>query len=431
MKTDKLAEVKWVCSELISQGLKQTPANLKPPKWDEQKLYDLTVEHQLAPVLGARLSESEEISANCLKTWRVEYQRSAREALHRMGGFQRIMRALEEGPEFIVLKGWALMDELYRDVAERPCRELDLWFRNREDAQAAADHLEAVGYRMTGTTPPDHHHLPAMSHPEELLSVVLHVAWGPSPMPDSATEEIWKRKIRYQCGGSLLWRLDPVSALGHACVHALNDPLGSPFLRNLYEIAYLAKRVRPVHYDRMRTLFYDWGIDAKAARLLNLAHRMFDTPAILIDRPGGFYEIWCNYRLKHASPDTKFQLFLFALGGKHVDMMNRGRDHRNPFWILWLVTSGALQLICSKLWQRFRPRWGRIRRSDFPSVEIGQAELIHHPHTGEAHLLHGEAWEIWKACEKSIRVKRLIRTPEDKQRVLPLVEALRSKGLLT
>ena len=246
-----------------------------PESWD--RWYALAARHQVTPLLGARLEQLNlpGLPDGVREELFSDYQLEARAALHRISTLGRVLEALEESFEFVVLKGWALLGELYRDAGERPSWDVDRLFRTREEAEEAEARLERLGFQRTGSTQ-EHHHLPALTAPGEGLGVELHFDLTMPPLGKDIIGRLWAHTVERETQDGQRFRvLDPVARLVSLCVHALNDPIDAPLLRHLLEVGWAAEALSKPERDTLQELVKATELDGICTRALHLARGAF------------------------------------------------------------------------------------------------------------------------------------------------------------
>lgn len=159
---------------------------------------------------------------------------------------------------FAVLKGFTLYPRFCADLESRVQYDIDFI---TEPAQAlrAVDLLAKLGYEPLAQTedfPTDH--LPAMIRksgwewrgdffdPEIPVSVDLHFRfWDQATerIPAPGAGEFWSRRTEAPCNGDSVPCLQPLDALGYACLHLLRHLLrGSVKIAHVYELAHFLER---------------------------------------------------------------------------------------------------------------------------------------------------------------------------------------------
>ena len=144
----------------------------------------------------------------------------------------RILDALaDDGISVVVLKGAALVERLWRNIALRPMADIDLLFRKNE-LERAHSTLEKLGYQdcTVSHTPAwykaSHHHLVPCAHRDTGTVVELHrdIA-APNRAFRISSEGLWERARVVRIADRETRILSPEDALIHLCLHmACDDP---------------------------------------------------------------------------------------------------------------------------------------------------------------------------------------------------------------
>jgi len=142
--------------------------------------------------------------------------------------FAIVAKALHaRGVEVLALKGIHLASVVYRDLAVRPMRDLDLLVR-AEDLQRAGEALESIGYAPSrsytttgGVTPyAVNHHLPQFTKSgATLVEIHWHII-PPSFDQRIDIREMWERSQTIRIAGENVRVFAPEDLLLHLAVHA-------------------------------------------------------------------------------------------------------------------------------------------------------------------------------------------------------------------
>jgi len=169
---------------------------------------------------------------------------------------RRLLLAFQDiGIEAVILKGAALMEEIYGDIALRPMGDIDLLVHS-EDLQRAGEQLVALGYtpleiepnRRWG--PANHPHLPPYIN--QALSVWVEVHWdlvGQYNPFVRTLPHVWENLRTRKIAGVEALVLSPEDQLLHLSVHAF-PAQHSLSLRRICDFA------KAVHTYRHQV---DWG----------------------------------------------------------------------------------------------------------------------------------------------------------------------------
>jgi len=183
----------------------------------------------VAPLLYAALKEEPGVPPDALAALRQAYEQNGlRNALllHELG---QALRALATaGVPALALKGAALAESVYGNVALRPMRDMDVLVR-AEDAPRALRVLAAQGYRPEEAEP---HAGVTLAYENELLlrkagrlDFVLEVHWSllDSPFYQHALQMdwFWATAVPVRIGGQPAHMLGPAAQLVYLCAHAV------------------------------------------------------------------------------------------------------------------------------------------------------------------------------------------------------------------
>jgi hypothetical protein len=323
----------------------------------------------------------------------ILHQRDGRDAFVRAAEFQRMLHALRNEVDFILLKGIALIGPLYPEAVSRAMVDVDVLVRSAEDADRAAGALARAGF-ATGRLLPGHHHKPMLRREATALGIELHTNFITPPLPEALLRELWDRRAGHT--------LDPVGQLVHHAIHAVNDPVDSPLLRNLFETAWLAGRV-PAH--EFQVFVRRWGIAHLLARPLRMAHELYASPLLVEPIAPGFLEHWCRRRLTWYGELNAAQRIERALARKHIERMQFGAGPRNIFPILGILSRGTFQ----RLECFVRDARGPWTRAEGHAVRVDSCTLFESRDTGELHMLNAEATQAWESLRGPRGVMRALR----------------------
>jgi len=172
--------------------------------------------HSVLPLVARRLK------------LRAPLEKTAMQNVLRHRDFAVVAKALRErGVEVLALKGIHLASVVYRDLAVRPMRDLDLLVR-AEDLQRAGEALESIGYAPSrsytttgGATPyAVNHHLPQFTKSgATLVEIHWHII-PPSFDQRIDIREMWERSQTIRIAGEDVRVFAPEDLLLHLAVHA-------------------------------------------------------------------------------------------------------------------------------------------------------------------------------------------------------------------
>lgn len=382
-------------------GLQRPPHTVVGLDWN--RWLQVLEENQLAPFLAGRTSPAWNVPDWVRKELAAQYARAGSAAMPQLVEFLRVLRALEGVAETVVLKGAALVPLLYREAAERTMWDVDLLFASAEDQQKANGLLQAAGYRPRKRLA-SHHHLPALENPVNNMVFELHTNLVTPPLPPDFIAEIWQRRRRIETeGGPSYQVLDGPSLLAHQCIHALTNPIESPLLRNLFEVAWLVSRMGPSERDAFRDLARRWNIDTFVARALWLASDLFDSPP-LFERPRRTaWELWSEARLEWCQYKSFWSRWLRHVSLKHIEQLLEGAGERSVVPFLGVAGRSVWHAVASRVIPRL-PRGGPPRRpACLRGAPLGETLLLYDASSGETHLLNPLAARVWDAADGTLR----------------------------
>ena len=189
----------------------------------------------------------------------------------------------EAGFEPCLLKGAIrLVDDLYPDPAWRYMSDLDILLPE-EQVNAAWQHLAGLGYRQKdiGTSSPrhDHHHLPALRHPDFPAWIEVHEALhhsrGDRLLP---ADEVWSASSAIEFDGARFRVPSNDHQLAHAVGHQFlqhgSHWSGTLRLRDLFEVYCLAARA-DCDVTACRKRFASIGCESDFSACLLLVDEVF------------------------------------------------------------------------------------------------------------------------------------------------------------
>ena len=392
-----------------------------PPPADWRRWAALVDSNRLAPLLGNRLAGGLRIDG-IPDALAVELAASAaeetREAAVREVALSELRRMLANaGLAWTELKGVAVVDDLYAARCERAMGDVDLLLESPEACATAANLLRGGGFRIARDMP-GHHHLAPLRDHSTLLAVELHHNLTAPPLPPEALMLVRERRVATPDG----FRLGDAARLLHHVLHAANDPVDGPLLRDLFECGALACALSEDAWEDFVALAERTGRREVAAEVLALASELTGCPQLL-PASASPLTFWMRRRLEWCGAPSAGGRWLRQLARRHIERSQAAGDPRPT----WAGLPGAL------LDLRGRPESAGKRPppGDFPFVQIGSALLVHRPDTGEIHLLGEPAAKVWHALRESPAGDRIAAStglPSPELRAA--MKALREAGLM-
>ncbi|MCS6770960.1 MAG: nucleotidyltransferase family protein [Kiritimatiellae bacterium] len=327
-----------------------------------------------------------------------------------------LLRALAPVAEVIALKGFALLFTLYGEAAERDMADLDLLAAGEREAESLAVALRERGYvpkrEMAG-----HHHLSPHAHLSGRLTVEIHTNLTGPFLPSVAMDHIWARResIPLPDGGTVNILCLP-HRLFHQALHAVKDPIESPLLRNLFEIAWMASRLTPEDWSAFDEFGELSGRRATALRALALAREWFPFSAPVFPTPRRSTIEWCARRRLNwiGEPTSAAEQFLRHLAVKHFDRMPAGRLRIDLPHLLGVAVSSVWKAVRLRIRTWLAP-WSRlpVRRIPLAEREFRDAIALLRPSNGQVYVLRGAAAAAWRASSAMKSPRQVVRHTVD------------------
>lgn len=246
---------------------------------------------------------------------RLYYQQAAVNG-HLYAELRKILEACARaGIPVLVLKGAAIAERVYGNIALRPMRDLDLLVR-RNDLEATDHLLRGLGHvpdesnQSAAWYRDHHHHLALYGAPDGRAAVELHHhIVAPTPPVPIPIEDLWRRARPTTAGVGAL-ALCPEDLLLHLCLHA---SLNHQFSLGLRPICDIAQTVRyygdEIDWEQVRHRAGQWAVGKYVYLTLRLARDLVDAtvPEELLDslQPEGFNPyviVWARAQIFAVEP---------------------------------------------------------------------------------------------------------------------------------
>jgi hypothetical protein len=361
----------------------------------------LAGEHKLGAFLYRRLHGRAEWPEHVRVALGAQYVSSGISNGLRLREQTRLLALLDPVVRCVALKGVALALTRYAEPAERDMTDIDIFCPSREDAEAAIGVLRANGY-LPMRAIPGHHHLPLMRHHTGRLSVEVHTNLTTPGLAPDFLDRFFADRVRVAMpGGRACAVPDRAHALFHHCLHTLKDPIESPLLRNLFEIAWIASDFTPEDWAAFARVSETSGRDEIARRALALARDYFPVSMPPFKRPrAGSIEFWARRRLgwieESMGPAARI---LRHIGVKHFDRMPTGRLFSDGVDIARVATVSVRNALAGRLKARAAPhRPVPLRRAPACEEALGAHVALLDPATGRVSVLRGAAAEAWRSA---------------------------------
>lgn len=355
----------------------------------------LVDENQVGPLLGSRRTwERSGPVPDWIRDALISRSlRNTHEMSFQLGELLRMFRA-KPRLSGVVLKGPALALTRYEHAGERALSDLDILFRGAGPLEEFEEVLLSEGYQRgapaTGNLP--HHHRPPLHHPARGVVFELHENLQTPPLPRPMVQELIDAAVPV---GRTDWPsglriLDPAGQLVHQALHALDDPVDSPLLRNLLEVGWQLHLMDHFEREHVEALALRWGVEERVAEAVYLAHDLFGTPVILSRPEFGARRAWALLRLgwtgSHRFDKPWVRRLSRHLAGRHLARIGEGEDERDLAVLARLVGESLRSSVSS---------FARTRRKDRPisrapsleTAEVGDGLLVFDRVSGGVHLL--------------------------------------------
>jgi hypothetical protein len=387
---------------------------MHPVRWD--RWLDIVDEHQLGPFLGSRIRLCSELALRMPVAVQEElYARTVRSSLDasfRSVEHFRLCSLLERETQPIALKGSALALTLYAETAEREMSDLDLLIPE-DDIELAEAILEREGFvpLAASTINDKHHHRRPLFNGTSELTIELHTNLSTPKLPKTAIVEMGRMRRAVEIpGAGTIHVLDPISLVLHHALHAVADPIDSPLLRNLFEVAWLVRGLSRLERSTVRTLARRWGIEARVASALSLAHQLFGSPLVFDKAMIGARERWCLARLdwtRSFGPKTSLVRFVRDLARRHMRALDRGASGKNPWPLISGVASAVWSALENRVRQKFQRRPQLLEPVTLYTAPVGGYLVAHDARTGNVHVLDRLSAKVFKMSKTEHDAQKL------------------------
>lgn len=217
-----------------------------PLNWDN--LLDSAYWHGVAPLLYhniKQMGEGNYIPPDLLNKLKNTYYENLAKNMYLYSELGKILEAFNQnGIKVIVLKGAALAEAVYGDIALRPMNDIDLMVK-KEDLPTAEKIMSDLGYTFAGKELPEwyrenHFHVGYLS-PDKSILVELHwhIARKSHPsriaiIDSGLIEGFWERAKTSEIAGTKALVLCPEDLLLHLSLHFLKHRFMSNSFRGTF-----------------------------------------------------------------------------------------------------------------------------------------------------------------------------------------------------
>lgn len=273
-----------------------------------EKVLESAIWHGIAPLLYHNLKNLEEsklIPPEVMERLKTDHHRNVGKNLYFYAALCDVLKAFREnGIKVIVLKGAALAQTVYGNIALRPMSDIDLLVK-KEDLPHAEKIMFDLGYVFEGGKPREwyienHFHL-GYFHPERTILVEVHWHIGrpshPSRIAITDTgiiERWWERTRTVEISGMRTLVLCPDDLLLHLSLHFIkhrfiSEGFKGPFtsrgaLIQLCDIFQILKHYKnEFNWDRLRQEAEEYEITSLISSTLHLLGEIMDFDDIFND----------------------------------------------------------------------------------------------------------------------------------------------------
>lgn len=242
--------------------------------------------HALAPALWQRLKPwSDALPAEVREALEASYwQTAARNTLlyHELG---RVLACLKRHDvRVLVLKGAALAEAVYENIALRPMGDVDLLLP-KEALQGAIAALQTLGYRadLREEQPgfaAEYENEVALAHDESGMALELHwhlidAAFYLQRIPEAA---LWEHAVPITIGGQATEIFDPQATLVYLCAHWVLHHQGRN-LRWLYDLdLFLRRHQADLDWPQAWAIAQAWSLVLPTQQAVGQCLAWMDTP---------------------------------------------------------------------------------------------------------------------------------------------------------
>jgi hypothetical protein len=264
-----------------------------------EKFCSYSIKHGVAALLYKRLSDAGDIRFLPFivsDLFKQQYYRTFAQNTVFSENLKNVsITAQKENIQVILLKGMALLENVYMDIGLRPMSDVDVLIAEK-DATRFGNMLGTLNYVVYNETKSKlitkagHFHLPPFIHIDNkaMIEVHTHIHSDDSPMKIDISEFL-NNSLPHRSYGPNIGILSPADLLHHLCIH-INEHLQTNEIRlsHFYDIAELIKKYNNNGLDWRK--FIDDTVKFNSTQAvfpqLYLAHKYFltDLPAQISER---------------------------------------------------------------------------------------------------------------------------------------------------
>jgi putative nucleotidyltransferase-like protein len=198
--------------------------------------------HGIAPLLYHNLKELSGIPQEVNDQLKKAYYGNMARNMYLYAELGRILEGfVEKGLEVIVLKGAALAQTVYGDIALRPMGDIDLLVR-KKDLPYAEEIMSNLNYSTYMDSKSqewyrqNHFHLPPYIHSDKSIAVEIHHHIAARPFRIEI-DNWWERAREGKIANCKVLTPSPGDMLFHLCLHLFNHGYNKSLLRGLCDIS--------------------------------------------------------------------------------------------------------------------------------------------------------------------------------------------------
>jgi Uncharacterised nucleotidyltransferase len=243
MNTSKENKLQLYCARTkIPEDTQNEVENLVSLPLDWEEVLKSASWHGVAPLLYHNLK-----GISCIPLWVMEqlkraYHGNMARNMYLYAELRRILERFgEKGLDVIVLKGAALAQTVYGDIALRPMGDIDLLVR-KEDLPYAEEIMSTLNYNTDMDSKSqewyrhNHFHLSPYIHPDKSVVVEIHHHIIDPPF-HADIDKWWERARETKIANCKILTPSAEDMLLHLCLHLFNHGYDKSLLRGLCDIS--------------------------------------------------------------------------------------------------------------------------------------------------------------------------------------------------
>lgn len=207
------------------------------------------------------IGRSEAVPPSVWREFELSYRKTGIRNTLRYEELKKVLRSFEEaGIRTLILKGAALAQEVWGNVALRDMADIDLLVREEDLEKADTVLIESgygyyEGYRAKEWYEENHHHLAPYNNPAKSMVIEVHRnIVKPNGLFRINADELWERANPMSFGDIDTETLSPEDTIIHLCLHLSYD---GNFVGNIRALADIC-RVIEKFGDRIN---WDWLVE--------------------------------------------------------------------------------------------------------------------------------------------------------------------------